>query len=259
MQKLLIFILFLILGMLNAQCEDLRFVQITDVRYSEKNKELLEKIIDDVNKQDHIDFVVFTGDNIQKLCIKNLDSFITTAKQLNTPFYVLIGDKDINKNKDLSKKQFAQLLKKRLRNYRHTDLNYTFMHKGVVFFVVDGAKEVIPSTNGYFKNDVIEWVDANLDLYQKNNIVILQHFPLIPPINKENYITYKPERYLGIINNHKNVRAIISGHFGVNKEEIVNNVVHISTAPPPYYRIIDIIDCTSDNPTIWAELKNITP
>ena len=87
-----------ILGMLNAQCEDLRFVQITDVRYSEKNKELLEKIIDDVNKQDNIDFVVFTGDNIQKLCLKDLDSFITTAKQLNAPFYVLIGDKDINKN-----------------------------------------------------------------------------------------------------------------------------------------------------------------
>ena len=56
---------------------------------------------------------------------------------------------------------------------------------------------------------------------------------------------------------HKNVKAVISGHFGVNKEEKVKGIMHISTAPLPEYRIIDIMDYDTPNPTIWAELKHL--
>ena len=56
---------------------------------------------------------------------------------------------------------------------------------------------------------------------------------------------------------HKNVRAVISGHFGVNSEKNVDNVMHITTAGLPYYRIIDLMDYDTPNPTIWAQLKEI--
>ena len=237
---------------------DIRFAQITDVRYSKTDKNnTLSKVIKDINKQKNIDFVIFTGDNIQKVSAEYLEDFLKTAKKLKKPFYVVIGDKDVNKYKDLSKKEYAKILKKRLPNYKHEDTNYVFEKGGVVFFVVDGSKDVIPSTNGYYKENVIEWVDANLDLYPKKNVIIFQHFPLIPPSNNENYMTYKPEQYLDVIKKHNNVKAVISGHFGVNKEETKDGVLHISTAPIPYYRIIDIIDCTSSNPTVWAEVKEV--
>ena len=252
----LLFVYFLFCTTVFAK--DLRFVQITDVRYSkEHNSETLEKVIADVNKHKDVDFVVFTGDNIEKPDIQNLKDFIITAKKLRKPFYVLIGDKDVNKHKDLSKKDYQKFLKKKVTACKTKDVNYTFEKEGVVFFVVDGAKDVIPSTNGYFKDDVVEWVDANLDLYSNKNVVILQHFPLIPPEENENYATFKPQKYLDSIQRHKNVKAIISGHFGVNKEQTVNGVVHISTAPAPYYRIIDILDCTSDTPSFWAEVVEV--
>ena len=148
-------------------------------------------------------------------------------------------------------------LKKKLPNYKHEDINYTFERGGMIFLVADGAKDVIPSTIGYYKNDVTEWVDATLDLYPKKNVIILQHFPIVPPEKKENYITFKGDKYVEMLSKHNNVKALIAGHFGVNKEETVNGIVHISTAPVPYYRIIDITDCTSQNPEIWAQVKEV--
>ncbi len=258
MRNLLSFLGIFLLTASFALAGDLRFAQVTDVRYSKLDKDnALSKVITDINKQKNIEFVIFTGDNIQKVNPEYLEDFIKEAKKLNMPFYVVIGDKDVNKHKDLSKKEFAKILKKRLPNYRHSDVNYIFEKKGVVFFVVDGSKDVIPGTNGYFKENVVEWVDANLDLYPKKNVIIFQHFPLIPPAKNENYMTFKPEKYLQVLEKHNNVKAVISGHFGVNNEETVNGILHMSTAPSPSYRIIDIIDCTSSNPTIWAEVKEV--
>ena len=258
MKKFLVFLFIFLIYTSNAFAKDLRFVQITDVRYSKQdNSETLKKVIKDVNEQRDVSFVVFTGDNIQKTDEQDLKDFIAEAKKLKRPFYVIIGDKDVNKHKGLSKKDYQKILKKKLINCRTKDINYTFEKEGVVFFVVDGAKDVIPGTNGYFKDDVVEWVDANLDLYPNKNIVILQHFPLIPPEENENYVTFKPQKYLEVLNKHSNVKAVISGHFGVNKEESVNGVAHITTAPAPSYRIIDILDCTSNNPTIWAEVVEV--
>ena len=238
--------------------KDLRFIQITDVRYSKQNNsETLKKVIKDVNKQKNASFVVFTGDNIEKPDIQNLKDFIAEAKKLNKPFYAIIGDKDVNKHKDLSKKDYQNILRKKVRNIKAKETSYVFEKEGVVFFVVDGAKDVIPGTNGYYKDDVVEWVDANLDLYNNKNIVILQHFPLLAPEDNEGYATFKPQKYIEALEKHTNVKAVITGHFGVNKEETVNGITHITTAPAPYYRIIDIIDCDSKNPSLWAELIEV--
>jgi 3',5'-cyclic AMP phosphodiesterase CpdA len=244
--------------MTNVLARDLRFVQITDVRYSKTdNSEVLSKVIKDVNKQKDVDFVVFTGDSLNKPSQENLEDFVKQVKKLKKPVYILIGDRDVNKHKDLSKKQFMAYLKKKLPNYKEEDINYTFERGGVVFIVADGAKDVIPSTIGYYKSDVTEWVDTSLNLYPKKNVIILQHFPIIPPENKENYITFKGDKYVEMLQKHDNVKAVVAGHFGVNKEETVNGIVHISTAPAPYYRIIDITNCTSKNPEIWAQIKEV--
>ena len=238
--------------------KDLRFVQITDVRYSKQNNsEVLKNIISDINGRKDVDFVVFTGDNIDRPDIKILKDFITEAKQLRKPFYVVIGDKDVNKHKDLSKKDYQKILKRNIPNCKSKDVNYTFEKEGVVFMVVDGAKDVIPSTNGNYKDSVVEWVDANLDLYSDKNVVILQHFPLITPEDNENYATFKPQKYIDVLQKHNNVKAVIAGHYGINKEENINGIVHIVTAPAPNYRIIDILDCTSKNPSFWAEVINV--
>ena len=255
MKKFLCVFVLLLMFVAKVYAKDVRFVQVTDTNYSKETQETFKDLIDTINEQDNVSFVVFTGDNILKPTMENLTGFVKNAKKLKKPFYVVIGDRDVNKHKKLPKKAYTKYLKKNLRSIKTENPNYIFSSNGVMFFVVDGAKDVVPSTNGYFKDDVLEWLDANLDLYSNKNVIILQHFPIIPPIDKEMYATYHADKYLEIINKHKNVKAVISGHYGVNKEQTVNNVVHITTAPAPHFRIIDIIDCDTSTPIIWAEIS----
>lgn len=256
MVRFLSFLFFMFCFSVSVFADEVRFVQVSDVRFSSVDKKpMLSKFVKDVNKLHDVDFVVFTGDNIQKVCIDDLTGFLKEVKKIRKPVYVLIGDKDVNKYKGLSKKEYAYHIKRYLRNYKSGDINYVFVKGGVAFFVVDGAKDVIPGTNGYFKEDTLKWLDTHLNTYSKKNIVILQHFPLIPPAENESYITFKPERYLEILNNHKNVKAVVSGHFGINDEITKDGIVHISTGAFPCYRVIDIVDSETQNPTIWAEVR----
>ena len=71
------------------------------------------------------------------------------------------------------------------------------------------------------------------------------------------YFKNRTDLTFELLVNNKNVKAVISGHFGVNNEQHVDGVAHISTSPVPYYRIIDVMDCDTPNPTIWAELKEV--
>ena len=41
----------------------------------------------------------------------------------------------------------------------------------------------------------------------------------------------------------------------VNSEKEINGILHITTAPAPQYRVIDIIDYDTNNPTFWSTLK----
>ena len=231
-----------------VQAKDLRFAQISDVRYSQENSAPLKAVIKDINKQKNVEFTVFTGDNINKPSQAELESFLKEAKKLKTPFYIVLGDKDVNKLKHLSKAEYIETIRKNVRSYKPEK-------EKVIFIIADGSKDVIPSPNGYYRDDVLEYLDKELSKYPERNVIILQHFPIIPPSNKESHYTFKPENYLAVLSKHKNVKAIISGHFGVNSEKEEKGIVHITTAGAPYYRIIDILDCDSANPTIWAQLN----
>jgi len=255
MKKLICFILFFICFMLNAKAHDIRFVQVSDVRYSKSDNQTLQKTVSDINKINDVDFVVFTGDNIHRANVDELKSFLKEARKLKAPFYLAIGDKDVNKHKDLSKKEYARIARRNIKITKNGYINYVIEKNGVVFLVVDGARDVIPTSNGYYKDDVVDWVSSNLDKYKDKNVIILQHFPLIPPEDRENYVTFKPQKYLETLHNHTNVKAVISGHFDVNKEISAGGITHISTAFAPNYRVIDIIDCDLPNSTIWAEVK----
>lgn len=256
MKKLLTLFFMFAFSLLSASADNIRFAQISDVRFNSlQDENLLKKVITDINKQKGIEFVIFTGDNINKPSKEDLEGFLAEAKRLNCPFYIVLGDKDVNKLKEMSKAEYLKIVKKHVRKYKHLEPNYVFEKNGVIFIVADGSKEVIPSTNGFYKENVVDFVENNLDLYKENNVIIFQHFPLIPPSNREAYYTFRPENYLKILDSHQNVKAIISGHFGVNSELNLNGVAHITTSGLPYYRVIDIIDCETKTPTIWAELR----
>ena len=108
MKKFLSICFLFLMSAMVAQANDMRFVQVSDVRYNAKEDDgTFTKTIQDINKQKDVKFVVFTGDNINKPDKDDLTAFLNEAKKLNCPFYMVIGDKDVNKHKEMSKKQRA--------------------------------------------------------------------------------------------------------------------------------------------------------
>lgn len=256
MKKVLIICLMLMISSIASFASEVKFVQVDSVKYSpvsEQSVSYFNNLVKDINKQKGVNFVIFSGDNIAYSDKKALKAFLKEANKLHAPYYIALGHKDLNKKKGLSKEAYMQLV----HGYspiKSDSSNYVFSKKGITFIVADGAKEFIATPFGYYRDDVISWVDKEITKHQKQKVVILQHFPIYPPAEQEAYYTYKADEYMKMLSKHENVIAVVSG-FRINSEKDVNGVKHIATDAFPKYRIIEILDCETDNPTIWSTLK----
>ena len=156
-----------------------------------------------------------------------------------------------------SKKDYMHTIRKKNKAHRKINSpNFVVKKNKIAIFIVDGSKEVITTPMGFYKDDTIKWLENNFHYYQDKNIIIYQHFPLVPPAQKELRYTAKPENYLELVNQYDNIKAIFSGNFNTNAEKKVNNILHISTADFPKYRIIDMMDYDTPNPTFWSVIKD---
>lgn len=263
--------IFVVLLAQNVFAKDIKFVQITDSHFSttgegysqrevEGSKKFLTDAIKDINSLSDIDFVIFTGDNIDKANPEELKKFLTLANTLKFPYYVVIGNHEVFKSQDLDKKEYLKIVSKYSKNCRTKSPNYVFFKKGVVFIVVDGAKEVIPGPAGYYKKDTLKWLDKQLKKYKNCDVVIFQHFPLIAPCYNRSHTTYNVDDYFEVLNKHSNVIAIFSGHYHANGEKMSNGIYHVSTPalvePPHNYKIVDIVIKGKKDHKIFTQLRH---
>ena len=271
MKKYLLTILFaIILSINSAIAENIKFAQVTDVHLSKNNeysKKVLESAVNDINNQDGISFVVFTGDNIDQAKEDDLRVFFKIVNKLNVPYYVVIGNHDVYKYGGLSKAKFMEIMKREKMLLYQRKPSYKFSKNGFDFYIVDGAKEMIPGASGYFRKDTVSWIDKQLTKNSKKTSIIFQHFPLVLPPNSgshryKSHRTYKGEEYLAVLEKHDNVLAVVSGHLHTNNETMQNGIYHISTSSlltlPHTYKIIDIVTTKEFSPIIFTQLREIT-
>lgn len=256
MHKFFSLVLITFLTSLSVYSADMRFIQVESAEFNTKNSENFEKLVNKINSEKNVEFVVFTGNNIATPNKNELKNFLKLANKLKSPYYVVLGQKDVNLKKQMSKDEYMKTVRKNNRTHFFIKSpNYIFNKKDVIFFVADGSKEVIPSSIGYYKEDVILWLDKNLEKYENKNVIIFQHYPIIPPIQKETHYTYKADEYLRLLSEYKNVKAIIAGHFNTNSEKLIDGILHITTQEAPRYRVIDLLDYETENPTFWSTIK----
>ncbi len=265
---LLLFALFIsfMFSELSVSAEGIKFIQISDSHLtvgSEYSIKVLKSAVEDINNQQGVSFVVFTGDNINNPKEENLKEFVKIVSKLKVPYYVALGNHDVYKSGGLSKVRYYELLRERNVLYPQRKPNYKFKKKGFVFLVVDGAKEIIPGSVGYYKEDTLDWVDKQLTKNEKSDVVIFQHFPVMYPEGAEGKIkshkTYKVEQYQELLAKHDNLLAVITGHFHENSEDMENGVYHISTPSllglPNSYKVIEIVTMNDYSPIIYTQLR----
>lgn len=225
----LILVCVILLGQ-SANAKNMEFVQITDLHFKNNptSIENFENLISTVNSIKTVDFIVFTGDNIDKANPETLELYLKMCKKFNAPYYIQIGNHDCLKSLGLDKIKYAKLISKH-SDQDIKDFNYVVQKGDFAFIFMDGAKQVFPSVSGYFRENELSWLDKQLTKYENKNVIIFQHFPLIDekPLSVNNL--YLAQNYWKTLLNHKNVKAIFSGHYHTAREEIVNNILNIVT------------------------------
>ncbi|MCQ2739071.1 MAG: metallophosphoesterase [bacterium] len=265
-KRFLFFLMLFFLCVTVVGAQDIRFVQVADLNYSSDNSEsekVLNEILKNINKEKNINFVVFSGDNISKANPAILESLIKQLKSLKCPYYLVLGDKDVFKVNKLSKEEYYKIIKSVDGSYSQKSPNYTFTKNGYRFIIANGAKEFIPGTTGYYRQETLNEIKNILKKEKKRKVVLLQHFPLayppVPEYKIKAYETYKRDEYLSMLKNYPNVISIISGHFNTNWEGYANGMYNISTpsakASPHYYKIIDITKSRGGEPVVFTVLK----
>lgn len=266
MKKYFAYILFIFLFFAQT-CfgEEIKIVQVTDSHYRKDNayaNKVLKAAVKDINKLNGVSFVVFTGDNIDRAKEEDLIAFIRIVNKLKVPYYVAIGNHEVFKSNGLSKQRYMEVIKEQNFFFRQRTPDYYFRKGSFGFLIADGAKEVIPGANGYFKESTLEYIDKQLTKHDNLKFVIFQHFPLIEPKHSSTHNTYKADEYLKLLNNHSNVIAIVSGHYHVNSEKMQDGIYHINTPAllilPHQYKIIDINLTKGFSPMIYTQLREVT-
>ena len=259
------------LSPLVVEARTVKFVQITDSHFStagaessqrevEYSKSVLEKTVKDINSLKGVDFVAFTGDNIDTANPEDLKLFLGIANRLKVPYYVVIGNHEVFKSQKFDKKEYMKIVCKYSKACRAKSANYVFEKNGIVFVVVDGAKEVIPGPSGYYKKDTLKWLDKKLTKYKNRTVVILQHFPIVEPYRNRTHTTYNISDYEAVLKKHDNVIAIFSGHYHANAEVKKDGIYHVSTPAlieSPYnYKIVEIDVKNKKDCQIYTQLRH---
>lgn len=233
--KLLIIFIFLCGLICPAYAKSESVTVISDIALNSDKKDnrmtpSIKNLINAINQvnSDTSSAVIFLGNNVSSANKHDIAMFAKVTKKLNKPYYVLCGNKDINRAKNINKKEFYRIVNKYSSNKLKTSPSYK-KHGEYVFVFMSGVNETFSTYKGYYKERELDFLDKTLNKFKNDKVIIFQHFPVVSEFKDTSRKTHKAEDYMKILSRHNNVLAVISGHMG--KEEISedeNGVKHIN-------------------------------
>ncbi len=167
------------------------------------------------------DIVVFSGDMINSPRETDFKEFMLITKELKSTYYMALGNHDVAVG-GYTKKQIMNFLSMDRRFYYVTDGNY-------ILIFMDGTTDKKITANGYFSKAELNFLDETLNQYKDKKAIIIQHFPIIEPFKSDSHKIQNQEEYLKVLDRHKNVIAVLTGHYHFSKLTMRNNVAHITS------------------------------
>ena len=239
-----------------AANNNLRLAQVSDSHFStfenntsykflENSAEILDDVIFQINTSGPYDFVMFTGDLINKPKIKELESFINHVNKLAPCWYALDGNHDISIDGPLTKEKFREVLHNSNKNIPDDQNYYAFTPKrGFRVICLDSIIDYKITTNGEISESQLAWLKNELDEYKNDIIVLCTHVPINEPYPSENHKLINESEVKEIIKLHKNPVVVLQGHYHTTKVKQDGNILYVSTPSlvtyPNAFRVINI-------------------
>ena len=235
---------------------DLKFAQVSDAHFSTRNvntsfkliaesPKLLDDAISQINETPDIDFVMFSGDLIDKSFEKELQAVLPHVENLKYPWYFVFGNHDPCVGGYLTKKLYLEILRNHNSNFTAKKPYYSFVpQKGYKVIGLDSIIDTRITANGEIDAEQMKWLDEELSKSKKDVVLIFVHVPIIEPFPSEGHRLLNAGEVQALIEKYKNPIAVFQGHYHANKITQHNNVLYVSSPSlvsyPNAFRIVTV-------------------
>lgn len=234
----------------------LKFAQVSDAHFytgadnttfklRAESAKLLDDAVNQINESPDVDFVMFTGDLVDKSFEKELKAFLPHAENLKYPWYFAFGNHDTMVGGYLTPQVYMDMVKKSNPDFKFNNSYYSFEpKKGFKVIVLDTIIRDRLTSNGFVDNKQLEWLDNELKSSQKDTVLIFTHVPIIEPFPSPNHRLLNAAEVENIIEKYKNPIGVFQGHYHATKIIPKENVVYVSTPSlvsyPNAFRMINV-------------------
>ena len=255
----LLFAIFVYFGV-NAlsYADTLKFAHVSDIHLSDKpvdtsykvlskSKILLDDEIAQINESSNLDFVMVTGDLVDKPQKPLLEEACDRMNKLKTPWYFAFGNHDAAVGTSFNKDRYFSYLQKRNKNMKFDKRYYSFVpKKGYRIIVLDATIDSRLTSNGELPVTQLDWLDTELQIAKRTNQfpMIFLHHPLHEPFPSFHHRILNAEKFEEVVKRYKIPVAIFSGHYHAARIYKDGNILHVSTPSlvtyPCAFRIVTV-------------------
>ena len=243
-------------GLQSYSASSLRFVQVSDVHFSTRqtnttykltgeSPELLDDAIEQINAIPDVNFVMFTGDQIDKSFEKELSAFLPHAEKLVYPWYIAFGNHDTCIGGYLTPSVYLSLVSEHNKNFNFTTPYYSFVpQKGYKVIVLDTIIRDRITANGEISKEQLQWLDNQINASPKDTILIFMHVPIIEPYSSPGHKLLNAEEVEAVLEKYKNPIGVFQGHYHGAKITQKGNILYVSSAAlvsyPNVFRVVNV-------------------
>lgn len=254
----------------------LKFVQVSDVHFLEnganttykmtgESPRLLDDAIKQINEQSDVDFVMFTGDLIDKSFEKELRAVLPHLQELNYPWYFTFGNHDRCVGGYLTTLVYLDMIRNSNENFKFKKPYYSFIpKKGYKVIALDDIITDEITSNGNLDEDQMKWLKRELDGSKNDVVLIFMHVPIIEPFASPNHKLRNSYAVKQLLESYKNPIGVFQGHYHAAKITQHDNVLYVNSPAlvsyPNAFRIVTVAN-SKDKVTFtfeWKETRETT-
>jgi len=207
---------------------------------------ILQDVIKLLNKDKTIDYVVFNGDITENKDgqLSDLPMFLDVVSDLNRPYSVITGDRDVDLAEYIDKKDFMLEFTGNSSSFWSKELN-----EDILLIALDTA--IKNNFEGTLSDEQLSWLDNELRNNKNKFIIIAMHhnaFPVSGIVEEslwKDYSINNWQKFNDILNKYQQNKLVISSHRHTPFYKVINKTIYLSlpsiTSYPCKYTEISIL------------------